>query len=197
MDGVQAQSSEHTTLGDKMDCSNISIDYTNDPNLTKQEKIALMDKALLHSLNKYEGCQHIRTSAAANENKSDRNQSDRNQSDRNQSNRSQTGSGQSGESIGTGTSTASSEMTGSQKPSTPETPINQSTRNMTTKATTDKHRQNTPIKGSGAVPSDIPPVNNDSTLEAQIRQAAMNETDPIIKAKLWNEYRKYKGLPLE
>jgi hypothetical protein len=24
----------------------------------------------------------------------------------------------------------------------------------------------------------------------------MAEKDPVIKAKLWNEYRKYKGLPL-
>jgi len=49
--------------------------------------------------------------------------------------------------------------------------------------------------GNGKVPEDIPSANNDSVLEGQIRQAAMNETDPKIKAQLWNEYRKYKGLP--
>ena len=48
---------------------------------------------------------------------------------------------------------------------------------------------------NGKLPEDIPPANNDSVLEAQIRQAAINETDPDTKAKLWNEYRKYKGLP--
>ena len=45
------------------------------------------------------------------------------------------------------------------------------------------------------VPDDIPEPDNDSVLEAQIRRAAMEETDPGIRAELWNEYRKYKGLP--
>ena len=49
--------------------------------------------------------------------------------------------------------------------------------------------------GNGKIPEDIPPADNDSVLEAQIRQAAINETDPDIKAKLWNEYRWYKGMP--
>ena len=49
--------------------------------------------------------------------------------------------------------------------------------------------------GSGQVPDDIPEPDNDSVLEAQIRRAAMEETDPRIRAELWNEYRRYKGLP--
>lgn len=49
--------------------------------------------------------------------------------------------------------------------------------------------------GNGKQPDDIPSADNDSVLEAQIRQAAMNEPDPEIQAKLWNEYRRYKGLP--
>ena len=49
--------------------------------------------------------------------------------------------------------------------------------------------------GSGGVPDDIPEPDNDSVLEAQIRRAAMEETDPRIRAELWNEYRRYKGLP--
>lgn len=48
---------------------------------------------------------------------------------------------------------------------------------------------------NGAVPEDIPPADNDGVLEAQIRKAAINEKDPAVKKKLWNEYRKYKGLP--
>jgi hypothetical protein len=32
-------------------------------------------------------------------------------------------------------------------------------------------------------------------IAAQIRLAAEIEKDPIKKEKLWNEYRKYKGLP--
>ena len=52
-----------------------------------------------------------------------------------------------------------------------------------------------PAAGSGQVPDDIPAPDNDSVLEAQIRRAAMEESDPRIRAELWNEYRKYKGLP--
>ena len=48
---------------------------------------------------------------------------------------------------------------------------------------------------SDDIPDDIPEPDNDSVLEAQIRRAAMEETDPRIRAELWNEYRKYKGLP--
>ena len=48
---------------------------------------------------------------------------------------------------------------------------------------------------SADIPDDIPEPDNDSVLEAQIRRAAMEETDPKIRAELWNEYRKYKGLP--
>ena len=48
---------------------------------------------------------------------------------------------------------------------------------------------------NGKLPEDIPSADNDSALAAQIRHAAENETDPVKKAQLWNEYRKYKGLP--
>ena len=55
----------------------------------------------------------------------------------------------------------------------------------------------TPGDDSDDVPDDIPRGDNDSVLEAQIRRAAMEETDPRIRAELWNEYRKYKGLPVK
>ena len=48
---------------------------------------------------------------------------------------------------------------------------------------------------NGMIPEDIPQDDNDSVLEEQIRLAAMNEKDPEKKKRLWNEYRKYKGLP--
>ena len=52
-----------------------------------------------------------------------------------------------------------------------------------------------PVPANGAPPADIPSADNDSILEAQIRSAALAETDPEIQARLWNEYRKYKNLP--
>ena len=55
--------------------------------------------------------------------------------------------------------------------------------------------QGGPVPTNRAPPADIPPADNDSILEAQIRSAALAETDPEIQARLWNEYRKYKNLP--
>ena len=46
-------------------------------------------------------------------------------------------------------------------------------------------------------PDDIPAADNDSVFEKQIREAAENESDPEIRERLWNEYRKYKGLPVK
>lgn len=51
------------------------------------------------------------------------------------------------------------------------------------------------VLNNGKLPEDIPSSDNDSVLEAQIRQAAIDESDPELKKKLWNEYRRYKGLP--
>ena len=48
---------------------------------------------------------------------------------------------------------------------------------------------------NGKIPDDIPKVGNDSVFEAQIRAAAMAATDPDTQKNLWNEYRRYKGLP--
>ena len=56
----------------------------------------------------------------------------------------------------------------------------------------DQRETNT---NNGMIPEDIPQDDNDSVLEEQIRLAAMNEKDPEKKKRLWNEYRKYKGLP--
>ena len=66
----------------------------------------------------------------------------------------------------------------------------------TTAATTTTATQ-APPPGSGKIPDDIPSPDNDSVLAAQIRRAAMEEPDPRLRAELWNEYRRYKGLPVK
>jgi len=184
------QSQQNSSLAERTDCSNISVDYRNNPNLTQQEKIELMDKALFHSLNKYEGCQSKRASAAA-------------------SGGGAAGGGQAGKDggsgqAGSGDSTASSEMSGTQTPAALESSSDSLNDSLSGKAVTEqareagnKHAHIKGIKGGGKIPDDIPKVDNDSILETQIRQAAMDETDPAIKVKLWNEYRKYKGLPVQ
>jgi hypothetical protein len=48
--------------------------------------------------------------------------------------------------------------------------------------------------GSGptAVPADIPDGRDDDIVARQLREAAMKETDPELRERLWEEYRQYK-----
>jgi hypothetical protein len=43
-------------------------------------------------------------------------------------------------------------------------------------------------------PTDIPSGGDDDVVARQLREAAMREPDPAIREKLWEEYRKYKGI---
>ena len=54
-----------------------------------------------------------------------------------------------------------------------------------------------PTASNGQVPEDIPPADHDSIIAKQLREAAMEETDPVKQAELWNNYRKHKNLPLK
>ena len=42
------------------------------------------------------------------------------------------------------------------------------------------------------IPPDLPDGSDDDVVARQIREAAMAETDPELREKLWEEYRKYK-----
>ena len=46
--------------------------------------------------------------------------------------------------------------------------------------------------GTGGVPPDIPDGSDDDVVARQLREAAEKETDPELKKKLWEEYRRYK-----
>jgi len=46
--------------------------------------------------------------------------------------------------------------------------------------------------GPGGIPSDIPDGRDDDIVARQLREAAMKETDPELRERLWDEYRKYK-----
>lgn len=50
-----------------------------------------------------------------------------------------------------------------------------------------------PVASAGDIPDDIPDAKDDDIIARQLREAAMNETDPELKEKLWDEYRRYKG----
>jgi hypothetical protein len=51
-----------------------------------------------------------------------------------------------------------------------------------------------PLGGSGPsnVPSDVPDGRDDDIVARQLREAAMKETDPELRERLWEEYRQYK-----
>jgi len=46
--------------------------------------------------------------------------------------------------------------------------------------------------GPNTVPADIPDGRNDDIVARQLREAAMKETDPELRERLWEEYRQYK-----
>lgn len=53
--------------------------------------------------------------------------------------------------------------------------------------------QKAPPTQAGNIPDDIPDARDDDIIARQLREAAMNETDPELREKLWEEYRRYKG----
>lgn len=53
--------------------------------------------------------------------------------------------------------------------------------------------QKAPPATKNNVPDDIPDARDDDIIARQLREAAMNETDPELREKLWEEYRRYKG----
>jgi len=174
-----AQEPDASSIGSSDDCTEISVDFKDNPNLTRQEKEALMEQALRDSLNKYDRCQDAHKRAAAG---------------------AAAGGGGSVGGLdhgGTGESTASANMKGTNSPVEAQTTPAEATDKQPPPGnkSAQKQTRGKRLPGSGKLPDDIPPVDNDSVLEEQIRQAAINETDPVIKAKLWNEYRRYKGLP--
>ncbi len=153
------------------DCTEAKIDFTNDSHLTKAEISQRMDQALFQSLARYDACQTAKASSA-----------------------SSSGGGSSSGSAGTGS--ASSDMSGTEtttETSQGPTEVSQ----LPAEGLGDKNNDESgQISPNGKLPEDIPTADNDSVLEAQIRQAAINETDPEVKKRLWDEYRRYKKLPI-
>lgn len=49
-----------------------------------------------------------------------------------------------------------------------------------------------PRRGAEQIPEDIPDAKDDDIIARQLREAAMQEQDPELKEKLWEEYKKYK-----
>ena len=218
--GASAQTPEPRLLTSEQehdDCTDVSVDYVDDPMLTRQEKLALMDQALQKSLSTFERCQRNRLSgsagSAANSSAGggggasgggqpgDQEGGHEGGSASTVSIQSAASSDLAGEEIqSVNTASATSQeplasaapgsIAGAETDPDPAPAVTEASDEYTAGSETASNQL-----GNGQIPEDIPSADNDSVLEAQIRRAAMAEKDPEIRAKLWNEYRKYKGLP--
>ena len=177
------------------DCTEININYKLDGKLTREEAISRMDEAFYESLSKFDACQVSQSSASDNASASSGGGS--NGAGSNGSGANEMGAGEAGSSGIS--SVASPDLSGTSAPiengvsATVTSKGGDVSTAMSARGTKKNIRAGTQT-GSGKIPEDIPSADNDSVLQAQIRQAAMNETDPETRKKLWNEYRKYKGL---
>lgn len=43
-------------------------------------------------------------------------------------------------------------------------------------------------------PDDVPALVDDDIIARQLREAALTEEDPVLRERLWDEYRKYRGI---
>jgi hypothetical protein len=43
------------------------------------------------------------------------------------------------------------------------------------------------------LPKDVADAKDDDVVARQLREAAMAEPDPVLREKLWDEYRRYKA----
>jgi hypothetical protein len=165
-----------------VECTEVKIEYVDDPTLTRTENIALMDRTLLRSLGEFDDCKTSQMSSGSADGNS--------------------GSDGSGQNSGGG-SVASSSMSGTEESTTAAQSRNvegdeSNTATSSVAGGAIDGNFGSPLDAlqssdNGKIPEDILSADNDSVLQAQIRQAAMNEKDPGIRKKLWDEYRKYKG----
>lgn len=179
---ITVQAEEATTPAE--DCGEAEIRYSDSPELTRAERIMLMEKAFFDSVNRFESC-----------NLSDPNNTSAAGSDGGESGDQGGGENQGGNAGNS--SVASQEMQGTETETEMESSIPAQAGTADSAEQTDNEGGAVVSSGgadNGAIPEDIPSANNDDAIAAQIRLAAEAEQDPEIKKKLWNEYRKYKGM---
>jgi len=189
--GVNSQTSADEALGASIDCSEVAINYIDRPDMTRSERLEEMDKAFFESVNRFELC-HLSNQSSSSQASS---------SPDSASAGSAAASGGTESSESAFESVASPLMTGTETESSLPPTGSPENSGMPENAPQNAGDEAVAIYagsgGSGALPEDIPVANNDDAVAAQIRIAAELEKDPIKKEKLWNEYRKYKGLPVK
>lgn len=172
------------------DCAALDWQVINDPLLTRKEKIERLDQALLKSLNNAGLCHDATNSTGAG-----------GQGAGGQGAGSQSAGGEGAGNAGVSASTVpiesvpTSNIQGDIQDNTPAAEEARELDDTIANKPTQNNRAGKP--SSSKVPEDIPPAENDDIIAQQFRQAAIDETDPDTKEKLWNEYRRYKNLPVQ
>jgi len=173
------------TSAETVDCGKAEIRYSDSPELTRAERIALMEKAFFDSINRFESCNLSTTNSSSADNAQSSDSG------------AQAGGDNQGDITGNN-SAASQEMQGTE-PEREEPESSQAGADFNGTYEQDDNGSTVSSGGvaeNGAIPEDIPSANNDDAIASQIRLAAETEQDPEIKKKLWNEYRKYKGMDI-
>ena len=175
IDEVQSNSKES-------ECDDLSVNYEEDQFLTKREQIEMMDEALIASLDKFESCIKSQSNLINNDN----------------SNPSSSTSFESQELSGNASSTGSEELSENMDSDTNSSELDESQLSYENESNNDIQStgKNENFGSNGKLPEDIPQDDNDDVLAKQIKNAALKEKNPEKREKIWNEYRKYKNLPL-
>ncbi len=188
---AQSVASDITTA---QDCLGAYLDASDDASLTREERIAKLDKVLLESLNNSDLCQSVGSASA-----------DGVAGGVSGGVAGGAGDGAAGGSAGAVESLPAGDIQGADSTAeSRDSTAGDSTQTQTqTQTAAGKPQVGADVAGpdasapNGKAPDDIPPAENDDIIAKQFRQAAVEETDPEAQAKLWNEYRRYKGLPVK
>lgn len=182
-------------LANQYDCPIIVPEFDDTALLTRAERIEKMDQALDDALNRVRECRLLNTSSSNPSSSQNNSQPSMPSDELSGTEPEPSGSNQ----PPPATTQPSGSMAGTQPPpketiSAEEKPV----ADTPSAKTAGKPMTGTPSAKqtitNGKLPEDIPPANNDDVVAKQIREAAIGEQDPQKQAKLWNEYRRYKGL---
>ena len=198
----------NSSVADYNDCTKVEVNLDGGiKELTADEKSALMDEALYESLARFDRCRASSISESGSSGSDSPSSTSEGQTE---------GSEGDGESTNAVESFASSSISGAEAGDDGGDASDNATESVQSVASSSVSgtevgdeaggdavalkspslkADKKPSLNNGKIPEDIPPSDNDSVLQAQMRAAAMAEQDPKRRAKLWNEYRKYKGLP--
>ena len=204
-----AQNTE-SDLATAADCAEILLQGLEDASLTREERIALLDQALLQSLSNFDLCQPAGGGAAGDGGGGAGGGAGGGVQGTEGSASGSGGAGGDGGGVqgtegsasGSGAesvveSAPASDIQGDQSDPQPPQDAPASGAEETTVAGKTDPNAPASVGANGKPPEDIPPAENDDIIAKQFRQAAEEETDPVTKAKLWNEYRRYKNLPVQ